>query len=306
MPRPLNPREFVNLTVWSKLDDSNLICCSFPTNSDPPSDEFTATKGVIRGEFTWVVLLEALEGETQCKLTFWVHADVKTSIPRVLFSSVLLQSNLKLVERVLWRFARDVEVDRQSFKAWQAKLELEHDEQVQATLVLYQMKFSKRFSKVSDTGERAKRASLAEDENTRDESTPAKFGYRRKSSATKLTLFHSILLIACFALASLKMRLASLGADSSLMSPEESGNSDDVPSAKTENTPKANFLSSTFRKKKLSPSKVPLALTPKSAKRKTNDLNSINKEMNVLKFSDDEKATLGKGIMLKVSELSAG
>jgi len=274
LPRPLNPREFVNLTVWSKLDDSNLICCSFPTNSDPPSDEFTATKGVIRGEFTWVVLLEALEGETQCKLTFWVHADVKTSIPRVLFSSVLLQSNLKLVERVLWRFARDVEVDRQSFKAWQAKLELEHDEQVQATLVLYQMKFSKR--------------------------------YRRKSSATKLTLFHSILLIACFALASLKMRLASLGADSSLMSPEESGNSDDVPSAKTENTPKANFLSSTFRKKKLSPSKVPLALTPKSAKRKTNDLNSINKEMNVLKFSDDEKATLGKGIMLKVSELSAG
>ena len=210
MPRPLNPREFVNLTVWSKLDDSNLICCSFPTNSDPPSDEFTATKGVIRGEFTWVVLLEALEGETQCKLTFWVHADVKPSIPRVLFSSVLLQSNLTLVERVLWRFARDVEVDRQSFKAWQAKLELEHDEQVQATLVLYQMKFSKRFSKVSDTGERAKRASLAEDENTRDESTPAKFGYRRKSSATKLTLFHSILLIACFALASLKMRLSSL------------------------------------------------------------------------------------------------
>ena len=65
-------------------------------------------------------------------------------------------------------------------------------------------------------GERAKRASFEEDEHTRDESREmaSQHHYIMATSTTELTLFHSIILtrFTRFALASLKMHLASLGA----------------------------------------------------------------------------------------------
>jgi len=67
---------------------------------------------------------------------------------------------------------------------------------------------------VSERAKRSDRASLDEDEYTRDESREMTTDIMA-TSTTKLTLFHSKLLTRFnrFALASLKMRLASLGAE---------------------------------------------------------------------------------------------
>ena len=164
MPNPIFPRDWLNRGLWQKIDDDNFIFVALSVQDDdpdmPPNFQPTTHQSAVRGEISAFYSFKRLKFN-QTQFTVVLKGNPKGLIPTKLIN-IAISGALNSTRRAYEYFARDDEIDkieRLDFidNVMKNAPELTSDESRVITKSLIY------------AGERAKRASLLEDEHTCDE-----------------------------------------------------------------------------------------------------------------------------------------
>jgi len=319
-PPPHNPRTFLTKCVWCRSNGtgSDGDCFTYAEESVTVAEAVELCEGdtvkidtfrlnlkrlersvskislrITRGNLTVVTLINGKEGEKESNVANLVSCDIK-GFKRDAVVSILLQTFLKSLQDLQGELGRDFEVDVRNLRKERLLMDDEHSAQRKSTEVIYQMRYSQRWDNSNAQGRRltvqnndtlhelteeenldlgGEEASLLSDKSSSEQSKiDAEYPPPRERRNSQLDPDKS------------PVRLSDLRQKKG-----KPPSGDDTPS-----TPSTPTLSS--------PSQ--LRANQESSRRITNDMNSMNNEMNSIRYTDDENGIVqaGKDLMKEISK----